>query len=51
VHIDRTQQLKEAGAVLRELSEILIYHIQGRLEHRVQDRRNLRRQERLKNDH
>ena len=43
VQVDSPQELEEANAVLRELREVLVDHVERRLEYSIQDRRDLRR--------
>lgn len=46
--VDRSQELEESHSVLRVLGEVLVDHIQRRLEYRVQNSRHLRGQQMLK---
>lgn len=40
--VDSAQQFEEANTVLGELRKVLVNHIERRLEHRIQSRRDLR---------
>ena len=44
VQVDSTEKLEEADTVFGELSEVLVDHVECRLEDSIQDRRYLRRQ-------
>ena len=47
VKINRPQQLEEANTVFRELSEVLVDHVERWLKHGVQNSRHLGCQQRL----
>jgi hypothetical protein len=47
VQIDSAKKFEEADTMLRKFREILIDHVQCRLEDGIEDRRYLRREERL----
>lgn len=47
VQVDCPQQFEEADTMFWELCKVLVDHVQGRLKHSVQYRRDLGREQRL----